>query len=1040
MVARSPATLVAILTAAAVCGCAPEPPGAGREAPSHTAAAAELLPAHPGYFTAGVLSGGEARDYSIELPEDTAIEVSAGQHGIDLELRIAGPGGEQVTRVDSPTGTRGRERAFWVSESAGLHAIRIEAFGGGRGGYYLRVDRLRPATPADRELAAAALALDRAEHLRLTGPESACHAAEPEYRRALAVLEAVPIDLEREARAQLGLAYCLGEVGDPEEAAERFQRAGVLFAEAGLMTDRAWALRDLGRMLQRVSKPRQALRALDRSVALFGQLGDAAGEGWALHTRAELALATSSFEEAHADLDRALGLFRAEGAARGEAAALSTLGRLYTLIGFTEEALDPLRRAAALQRAAGDDAGRRNTVLAIGWVHYLDLDPADALPYYAEALALAGAQDDLGAEAGILDRLGSALRKLGAIEEAEAAFRASLTRSRRLGRPAEEGGTLANLGRLMLARGEVEAAVPLLDESIGLLRAAGDRNSATAPEVDRARADRLLGRPDAALERLERVIAELADLREGLQGDLPRGLFLAQRRAPVEEAVDLLFELGRVRQDERYVRRALEIAEQARARGLLEGLAGAGLGLTSTDPAAVAAFRDLSRRLGEAEAERRELVAAGASAERISASEARMRALTLEHDRARGALRRVAEDLLPPPLTADDIQALADPETALLIYLLAEPRSFLWVVDPATVEGFILPGRERIEAHAQTASRLLEASSHPVARAQVPYAAARLTEDVLRPAAGKLTARRLAVLPDGALHAVPFGVLPEPDPASPGAVGPPLLHRHEVVVLPSAAVLALQRRLLATRPRAPRKLAVLADPVYRADDPRLDGRGDRTPAPPGSAERTSTLRGLDLDRLDRLEHSREEAEALAALVPEDQRLVALDFEASRDLALSGVLGEYEMVHVAGHGFLDDDHPALSGVALSLYDEDGRPRDGFLRAHELRELDLAADLVVLSACRTGLGRRLAGEGVLGVTRGLLLGGARRAVVSQWDVDDRATAELMERFYTAMLRDGLPAPAALRQAGLSMAADPRWSAPAYWAAFTLHGDWR
>jgi CHAT domain-containing protein len=287
---------------------------------------------------------------------------------------------------------------------------------------------------------------------------------------------------------------------------------------------------------------------------------------------------------------------------------------------------------------------------------------------------------------------------------------------------------------------------------------------------------------------------------------------------------------------------------------------------------------------------------------------------------------------------------------------------------------------------------------------------------------------------------VPFGVLPKPDPRRPGFTEEPLLTQHELVVVPSTAVLALQRRALATRPPAPLKLAILADPVYRAGDPRLDGLVEPHPDRPPAAGITRGLRGLDLDDLDRLDYSRQEALALAELVDADQRLVALDFDASRDLVLSGTLGRFQMVHLAGHGFLNTVHPSLSGVVLSLFDKRGHPRDGFLRAHELRELDLSADLVVFSACKTALGPQLAGEGVLGVTRGLLLGGARRAVVSHWNVDDRATAELMERFYTAMLRDGVPAPAALRQAELSMAADPKWSAPSHWSAFALHGDWR
>jgi CHAT domain-containing protein len=175
-------------------------------------------------------------------------------------------------------------------------------------------------------------------------------------------------------------------------------------------------------------------------------------------------------------------------------------------------------------------------------------------------------------------------------------------------------------------------------------------------------------------------------------------------------------------------------------------------------------------------------------------------------------------------------------------------------------------------------------------------------------------------------------------------------------------------------------------------------------------------------------------------VPAENRFEALDFAASRANATSAELGQYQIVHFATHGLINNRHPELSGIVLSLVDEQGRTQNGFLRLYEIYNLKLAADLVVLSACQTAVGEEIKGEGLLGLTRGFMYAGAPRVVATLWQVDDRATAELMRRFYQKMLGEGLRPAAALKAAQVSMQSDSRWRSPHYWAAFTLQGEWK
>ena len=192
--------------------------------------------------------------------------------------------------------------------------------------------------------------------------------------------------------------------------------------------------------------------------------------------------------------------------------------------------------------------------------------------------------------------------------------------------------------------------------------------------------------------------------------------------------------------------------------------------------------------------------------------------------------------------------------------------------------------------------------------------------------------------------------------------------------------------------------------------------------------------------LDRLPFSRAEALAVASQVPRTSLLEATDFDATLTLATSPRLNDYRILHFATHGLIKTTRPELSGLALSLVDRAGRSRDGFLRLNTIYNLRLSADLVVLSACQTALGKEVAGEGLVGLTRGFMHAGARRVIASLWQVSDPATAELMRQFYVGLLQRRLPAAAALRRAQLEMSRDPRWSAPYYWAGFVLQGDWQ
>jgi CHAT domain-containing protein len=382
-----------------------------------------------------------------------------------------------------------------------------------------------------------------------------------------------------------------------------------------------------------------------------------------------------------------------------------------------------------------------------------------------------------------------------------------------------------------------------------------------------------------------------------------------------------------------------------------------------------------------------------------------------------------------------------------------------------SIKSYQLAGRREIEEAARSVYDLLNSRNKSIkgetqvqrdarigqADRAIPAAASALSRLVLGPVAAQLGKKRLVIVADGMLHYIPFAMLPDPTTTADSAQPQPLIIEHEIVNLPSASTLAVIRQEVAGRKLAPKAVVALADPVFSKNDERIK-RSRNTKASSSSSkvenqrelELIEAAEGLNLPSgglyIPRLRDSRKEAQEIVAMVPAAKRRLALDFEASRKLATSIDLRQYRYIHFSTHGWLNSLHPELSGIVFSLVNQRGEPQDGFLRAHETFNLKLPAELVVLSACQTGIGKEVKGEGLVSLTRGFMYAGAPRVVVSLWSVSEMGTTELMVRFYSGMLKNGLRPAAALRLAQLSLMKEKRWESPFYWAPFILQGEWR
>lgn len=403
-----------------------------------------------------------------------------------------------------------------------------------------------------------------------------------------------------------------------------------------------------------------------------------------------------------------------------------------------------------------------------------------------------------------------------------------------------------------------------------------------------------------------------------------------------------------------------------------------------------------------------------------------------ERARVRSLRETLSGRLSPPRLTINEIQKkILDPETVLLEYFLGDSQNYLFVVTPTTFASYTLPRGAALEGLARDVHRLVRKSHKREYRAEIIKKSMELSRSLLGQVAGRLAGKRLLVVAPPALQYVAFSALPNPAaPSTPGVAWPEMMiERYEIVTAPSASVIASLRQNKRQRADRSGLLAFLGDAVSGLKDERLHGTNPQI-----------SLAESELDALERLKYSDDEAEEITKWFPPGSSFKVLGFDVTRDLVLSGRLGGYEILHFATHGYLNSKEAGLSGIVLSRYGRKGERIDGLLRARDIEALDLSAELVVLSACGTALGKEIRGEGLVGLTQAFFSAGPPRVIVSLWDVDDQSTSELMAIFYKHLRNDRMAPAEALRNAQLSMMKKRGRNAPIFWGGFVLQGDWQ
>lgn len=989
--------------------------------------AAQLL--QPGAIIDREIKTGDSHKYEIVLEKGQFLHCLATQYRIDLAVLLNDPGKKTVTALNR-LWQEGTEDLPWIAETGGTYTVSVDGKLSSGAATYKLTCQVRTPTASDTARAQAYESAWRAGlHWDARQDADSKRKAIAAYEAALPLWRQVP-DPSWEAWTLNQAAFVYDGLGETSRAVELWYQSAALRRKTGEKYPLAITLNNLGTTLNDLGENEKALPLLEEALALRIETKDRLGEANARGNLGLLYFRWNEYDKALEYYNQALSIRREIKNRSGEATSLVTLGNLYLARGELQRALDHHIQALKIREELKSLGGQADAHGAIGLDYLSAGEYSRARQHWECAAALYTETGAKLAVASAEHNLGRISLATGDIDDAEKRFEGALKARRVGGARNGEAMTLAALCETRLLRNDPGKAGEYATQGLAVARSINSRALIAANLQCLARTTaqpqallnealqifREIGSPDEESKTLALLAAaapsdaaalplieESARIAESMRGAVASSNLRATFRAARADRVDLhtaiLMRLG---QSER----AFNTVEKARARSLVEMMGESRTELRQ-DLSAEQAGRE-EQLIGAITAIQRLLFRPNLSAARRRELEQKLSGAEREFDLFQIELRRAgnryAAGQYGAIATARSIQSQLAPRSALLEFALGEKQSYVWAITANQVHSAALPPRAeieaRIEAFRKLAARPVNALTAKAVKVRLDAEAAVLYKMLLAPLERALqNVAELTVVPDGALAYLPLEALPSPSGQ--------ILTRFRIAYIPSASTItALRER---PQPGPGQALFALADPAF-----------DKAPT-------LLAERGFDFTRLP---NTRAEVAAIQPLFATSKVFVGVN--AGEGALKSTDLLPYRYIHFAAHGYFDEETPSRSGIVLTP----GENEDGVLQAHEVMRLRMQADLVTLSACQTGLGKLLAGEGVQSLTRAFFYAGAQSLVVSLWNVNDAATAGLMKDFYRNLTR-GLPRHEALRQAKITMTKDPRWSHPYYWAPFIFTG---
>jgi CHAT domain-containing protein len=896
------------------------------------------------------------------------------------------------------------------------------------------------------------------------------------------------------AMAALALGFL-----DLEEAKKDAKAANDLSISISYDEGRGRALTAMGGVEFYRAHSAAAQSYLDRAKSIWASTPDRQSEVFTLLHLSYISSSKSEHASTYEYLTRALGIAKSIDDEYAQASAVLNIGNYYVRVNEMAQARDSFN--ASLNLVAKMGAANLEAIVLDDFGYYLENlgDPSSYALYKRAALLLQAAEHPL-MHAYVLNDLSRAAIANGkaaeALRYAETEHRLALglheglmiSQSLRdtgeaymaagnvnlalkhftdgldpklLGaNSAQRANTKIEIARALERLGRVPEALDTYREAASLSHSIASMRAEADARYHIARLETAEGRLDSALPEIEQSVSLVESLRTKVSADDTRILWFASFHSIYTLYIDVLMQLSSQKGDCAMARQGFRIAEQSIARSFVELLHGAQVDQGDSQDL-VREDASVRRLLAEKKAEENRLLGASIGTETVHKVASEISDL---HDRAVEIESQIQGNnpeyfqMQIDPLAVDKVQSLIGDEDIVLEYSLGSNHSYLWTISKKGFSSYALPPEGEIETVVRRFRRAVVSPGLMPGREMRPSKGDKENEESLALELGRILLapvpdldrfKRIVVVADGALQYLPFGVLiTKPRRHDSAAEMERLADDHEITNLPSMTALSVLRSRRNLNEPPTRGLLLFADPVFESDDPRIERiepANYKSPQRSSSANKEVAMGaegyGSNTARhFPRLPGSRQEAAAIAEIAPRQSAEILLGFDANRSRAEKPDLQKYRFIHFATHSVFDDEHPESSGVILSLFNRDGSPEDGYLRLRDIYGLKLSADVVVLSACDTALGKNIKGEGIVGLTRGFMYAGAPRVVATLWRVDDEATSEFMKRFYMGIFQKQESPVAALQEAQFEMRKQTRWRSPYYWGGFVIEGEWR
>ncbi len=855
------------------------------------------------------------------------------------------------------------------------------------------------------------------------------------------------VETDPQARAQSLLELSAQQnLDNHAEALATAQQALVLWEELGDKTGIAKSHSQIGRCYFAQSDLPQAITEYEQALAQWRELQNSEEEAEALIMMGFIESRKGAWRESISFFVAAESLLDEQAAPAKMGQVASGLGYILNESGLPDDGLRQYQRALFYYQQTPDIRDDNLTLISIGKTEYLRGNFSQALINFGQACDRVS-PDSLDA-ALCHHNIGKVLNALNEPSAAIDHLQTALAIYLRTSNPNEAAQVQALIGQAYELRGQLAPAQQSYEVALETFNRLADRLNQAAVCYRLGRLQLKRNDLSSAENYLRQSVELTEDIRRVSSSSDLTAAFSATVHDRYQSYIQCLMRRHQEAPHAGLATRSFELSEIARARSLNELLRATQTNLApGVDPQLAEQEKVLRQTLRVKEDYKVSLLARDHKQAELDNLQAELTRVSKQYEEVRESIRKryPAYDQISRPVhwTLEEIQqrVISDDDTLLLEYSLGAERSFVWAVTRDAIVSYELPPQSKIAEAAGLVHRWLSSPPGVSGVGAQLSPAALLSAMVLDPVKAELKKKTIIVVADDALNYIPFQVLPAP------GTDEPLVANFQIVNVPSASILG-QLRQEAIQRRPTKTLAAFGNPVFASNFAQSKTSSDQAVAfqlSPNSAWH-SALRDIELngERFDPsvvrpLFYAKRELANLRAVAGEDS-LLASDFNATRENLLNTDLTRYAILHIATHGFLDPKRPEHSGLVLSTVDRDGKELNGFVGLQDIYQLRAPVDLVVLSACQTGLGKDVRGEGLLGLTRGFMYAGASSVVASLWKVDDEATAALMKQFYENMLQKGMTPSAALREAQNTIRQRPEWSQPYYWAAFTLQGEYR